>query len=389
MALVPFRYTLRSLFVRRSATLLTVFGTGATVAVLAGVLSLNKGFEALFEEHGREDVVVFLRPGAQSEGESAFSDDRADILLKSTAEIATDATGAPLASAESFLAVRLRKNDGGETNVPIRGVQSATFAIRADEIRIVEGRAFEPGSDEVIVGRPAAKRIRNANVGDVLTLNTTPFRVVGVFEHDGPLDSEVWGDVERMRVALNRPVYNRIVAVLAPGANVAELSERLETDRQVPAKVQTERDYLKEQTGRLSGALQFLGFFLAVIMGTAAVFTGTNTMLSALASRVHEIGILLATGFRPFAISIAFLVESLLIGLLGGVVGCLLALPLNGVETGTTNWQTFTEVAFAFRVTPGVMIQAVMFSLILGLLGGLWPAVRAAGLTPTDALRRR
>lgn len=389
MALVPFKYTLRSLFVRRSATLLTVFGTGATVAVLAGVLSLNKGFEALFEAHGREDLVVFLRPGAQSEGESAFSDDRADILLKSLAEVATDASGAPLASAESFLAVRLRKTDGGETNVPIRGVQPATFAIRAGEIRIVEGRNFQPGSDEVIVGRPVSERIRDASVGDVLTLNTTPFRVVGIFEHDGPLDSEVWGDVERMRVALKRPVYNRVLAQLRPDAEVAALAARLEDDRQVPAKVQTEREYLRNQTGMLSGALQFLGFFLAVIMGTAAVFTGTNTMLSALASRVHEIGILLSTGFRPMAISLAFLLESLLLGLLGGVVGCLLALPLNGVETGTTNWQTFTEVAFAFRVTPDVLVRAVGFALILGLLGGTWPAVRAARLDPTDALRRR
>ena len=389
MALVPFRYTLRSLFVRRSATLLTVFGTGATVAVLAGVLSLNKGFEALFEEHGRDDVVVFLRPGAQSEGESAFSDDRADILLKSTAEIATDANDVPLASAESFLAMRIRKTDGGETNVPIRGVQSATFEIRKDELRIVEGRNFEPGSDEVIVGRPVSSRIRNAAVGDVLTLNTTPFRVVGIFEHDGPLDSEVWGDVERMRVALNRPIYNRIIAQLAPDASADELAARLENDRRVPAKVKTERKYLSDQTGMLSGALQFLGFFLAVIMGTAAVFTGTNTMLSALASRVYEIGILLSTGYRPFAIAVAFLVESLVIGLLGGLLGCLLALPLNGVETGTTNWQTFTEVAFAFRVTPGVLLQAVFFALVLGLAGGLWPALRAARLTPTEALRRR
>ncbi len=172
------------------------------------------------------------------------------------------------------------------------------------------------------------------------------------------------------------------------GVKGSSLSERLEVDKEIPAKVMTEREYLSSQTLVLSIILVFLSSFLGIVMGIAAVFTATNTMLSALASRTHEIGILLATGFRPFAIFCSFLLESLILGVLGGLAGCILTFPINGIETGTTNFQTFTEVAFAFRVTPTVLVTAIVFSLALGLLGGAIPAWRAARMTPTQALRR-
>lgn len=387
MALVPFSYNARSLFVRRSATILTIIGIGATVAVVSGVLALQQGFQTLFSESGRDDLVVFLRPGATSEGESAFQPERADILMKSLPEIATDA-GKPLASAELFLAVRRHKLDGGETNVPIRGIQPMTLTIRADALQITQGRHFEPGSDEVIVGKSLTGRIQNCSLGDVVQINTVPFRVVGVFESDGPFDSEIWGDVDRMSVALNRPAYSRIIAQLKPEVDVEALSEKLEGDKQVPAKVMTEKEYLSSQTSALSGVLIGLGAFLGIVMGTAAVFTGTNTMLAALSARTHEIGVLLALGFRPFAVFLAFLLEALLLGVLGGAVGCLMALPLNGVRTGTTNFQTFTELAFAFRVTPTVLVVAVLFAIVLGVAGGAWPAWRAARMSPSIAMRR-
>ncbi len=385
---LPITYNVRGLLVRRTSTLLTVVGIAATVAVLAGVLSLQQGFTRLFREAGREDVVVFLRPGATSEGESAFPRERAEILVKSTPEIALDGAGAPLAARELYLAVRLRKHDGGETNVPIRGVQSASFDLRGDDISFIEGRRFTPGSDELIVGRALTTRIGNSALGDVIVLNTTPFRVVGIFDHDGPFASELWGDSERLMEALQRPMFSRVVARLVPGTDVDALATRLANDRQVPTKVMSERAYLSSQTQALSAVLVVLGTFLALVMGTAAVFTGTNTMLAALASRVHEIGVLLSIGFRPWSIFVAFLRESLLLGLLGGVLGALVVLPLDGVRTGTTNFQTFTEVAFAFRVTPPVIATAIAFALLLGLLGGAWPAWRAARLVPTEALRR-
>jgi putative ABC transport system permease protein len=388
MALVPFSYNLRSLVVRWSATLLTVLGIGATVAVLSGVLALQQGFQTLFTEHGREDIVVFLRQGATNEGDSVFSLERMMILTKSLPEAEIPPGQPPLVSAEMYLAVRRFKQDGGETNVPIRGLQPRSFDIYGDDVRVVAGRRFQPGTDEVMVGTKLTDRIQDCRLGDTLLLNTTPFRVVGVFDHDGPFKSEVWGDRDRLAEALERPIFNRVIAILRPGTDLGELARRMDADPQVPSKVMTEREYLTSQTQALSFVLQALGAFLAIVMGVAAVFTATNTMLAALATRTHEIGILLSLGFRPYAIFLSFLFESLVLGLVGGAVGCLMALPLNGVDTGAMNFQTFTEVAFAFRVTPDVMRTAVTFSLVLGLIGGTWPALRAASLRPTQALRR-
>jgi len=388
VALVPLSYNLRSLLVRWSATLLTVFGIGATVAVLAGVLALQQGFETLFTASGREDVIVFLRQGATNEGDSVFTLERSQILTKSLEEAESLNEGEPLIAGEMYLAVRRFKIDGGETNVPIRGVSPRSFDIYGEGVRQVEGRRFASGVDEVIVGRKLVDRIRDCQVGATLTLNTTPFTVVGVFDSDGPFSSEIWGDRDRIGEALERPVMNRVVAILKPGTDLEALKQRMDADPQVPSKVMTEKEYLTSQTEALSFVLRRLGLFLAIVMGTAAVFTATNTMLAALAARTYEIGILLAIGYRPYAIFLSFLFEALVLGLAGGAVGCLLALPLNGVDTGAMNFQTFTEVAFAFRVTPEVMVTAVVFALILGLVGGTWPALRAASMRPTEAMRR-
>ncbi len=390
MALVPFSYNIRSLLVRRSATLLTVLGIGATVAVLAGVLALQQGFERLFTEAGSDDLIVILRKGSTSEGESILPREQVNTLIKSIPEFATNAAGLPMASGERYLAVRRFKLNGGETNVPIRGVQPMTFELRGDDtLPIIEGRRFRPGTDEVIVGSKLPGRIRDCRLDDVIVLNTTPFRVVGVFDHVGPFSSEIWGDAERFAEALDRSGFNRVIARLRPEVPVAAFIERLGNHEQVASKAMTERVYFSSQTEAFSLALIGLGSFLAVIMGVAAVFTATTTMLAALAARTHEIGILKSLGFRPFPIFLSFLFESLLLGLLGGVVGCLLTLPINGVETGTMNFQTFTDVAFAFRVTPQVLVTAVIFAVVLGLLGGAWPAWRAARMTPVEAWRRR
>lgn len=386
--LVPLSYNLRSLWVRRASTLLTVVGIGATVAVLSGILALQQGFASLFRESGREDVAVFLRPGSPSEGESFFTRDRALELIKTVPEIALGPGGQPLGAAEVYLAIRRLRMDGGETNVPIRGVQPATFALTPG-LEVVEGRPLRPGADEVLVGSKLTGRIRNCRVGEVIRINTTPFRVVGVFDYDGPFASEIWGDLDRMLEALERPGPSRVVARLRPGTDVAALSARMEEDQRVPAAVQTERDYLASMSAVMSAILLTLGGILATIMGIAAVFTATNTMLSALATRVHEVGILLSIGYRPLPIFLSFLLEAAVLGVLGGLVGSLITLPLHGVETGTTNFNTFTEVAFAFRITPEVLLTAALFSLLLGLLGGAWPAWRAARMTPTEALRRQ
>ncbi|MBL8755378.1 MAG: ABC transporter permease [Planctomycetes bacterium] len=385
--LVPLRYNLRSLFVRASATLLTVCAIGATVAVLAGMLSLQQGFAVLFQERGRDDLAVFLRKGATSEGESGLTREQCEILAKEVPEIARTTDGQPLASAELFLAVRLRKFDGGETNVAIRGVQPASFAIHGDDLRIVAGENIRPGQDELIVGQGLLGRIADCRVGDTLRINTVTFRIVGTFTGKGGYQSEIWGDLERLAAALQRPVRSRVLAKVAPGTDLAAVQERYTADLRVQPRVESEREYLASQTGDLSQRFTLLGGFLALIMGIGAVFTGTNSMLGTIGARTHEIGILKAIGYRPFAIFAAFLLEAVLLGLLGGAAGCLLVLPFQGAETGTMN-QTFSEVTFAFRTTLPVLVEAIGFAGLLGLVGGLLPAWRAARMTPTQALRR-
>lgn len=389
MKLVPISYSLRSIWVRRSATLLTVFSIGATVAMLAGVLALQQGFETLFVDSGRDDLYVFLRPGSGSEGLSGFPRSEMNVLIKSLDEIAEGEDGRPLASAESFLAVRLFKTGGtGETNVPIRGVQQRSLDLVSDEWSIVEGRSFDPGTDEIIVGSKLTNRIENCKMGETLMINTTPFKVVGVFDGPGPEASEIWGDVDRIMDALQRAAFNRVIAKLDPGTDIEEFRNKMSQHPQQPASITTEREYLTKQKGTLSVLLYFVGGFIGLVMGIAAIFTAVNTMLSALAARTKEIGILLSIGYRPFSVFLAFLFEATLLGLIGGVIGCILAIPVNGIETGTSNFDTFTEVAFAFRLTPQVLVTAVIFALLLGLLGGAWPAFKAARMQPTEALRR-
>ena len=472
---VPLSYNVRSLFVRKSATALTVLGIGATVAIVSGVLALQQGFRTMFTTGGRADIALFLRPGANSEGDSQFSRDRGLELIKRVPEIEIGPQG-PIASMEAYLAVLLSPVRGGVTNVPLRGVQPMTFEIRRDELHIVEGRNFTPGNDELIVGKRLVDRIANCRIGDVIQLNKTPFRVVGVFEHDGQFGGEVWGDLDRLLSAMGRYGPNRVIAQMKPGTDVGapdpsdvfqmddpekmvenvladhmspaaaketvgrllaahtdwrelldmpqaelvaaigapsggekaaqeigkqlgkarekldpkpgSLADRLKNDPVVPAKVISEKQFLASQTVMLSFMLIGLSAALGFIMGLAAIFTATNTMLSALAARTHEIGILLAMGYRPIPIFVSFMFEALVLGLIGGLAGCLMAVPFNGVKAGTMNFQTFTEMAFSFKVTPLVLGVAISFSLMLGLLGGAWPAWRAARLKPTIALRQ-
>ncbi|GDY02013.1 multidrug ABC transporter permease [Planctomycetota bacterium] len=387
MALVPFRYNLRSLWVRRSSTLLTMCAIGATVAVLAGMLSLQQGFATMFAESGRDDLAIFLRNGATSEGESGMTREQTELIKKETREISLAADGKPLAAAEMYLAVRRRKVTGGETNVAMRGVEPMTFQVHGDALQINAGRIPIPGSDELIIGQDLVERIADCKIGDTLVINVTPFKIVGTFRGKGGYQSEIWGDLDRLGEALQRPVRSRVIAKIAPNTDLAAIEARYSEDKRVQPKVQTERSYLQSQTQVLSITFTVLGIFLSAIMGLAAVFTGTNAMLSLVSSRTHEIGILLSLGFRPFAVFLAFQMEALLLGTLGGILGCLMVLPFQGAQTGTMN-QTFSEVVFAFRTTPSVMLIAILFASLLGLFGGALPAVRAARLRPTEALRR-
>ncbi len=389
MKLVPLSYPLRSLFVRRGPTLFSAFGIGLTVAVLGGVMALREGFSATLAENGREDVAVYLRPGATSEGESVVRYPADSSVLKTRPEVALDAAGLPLAAVESFVGVTLAKLDGsGTTIVTVRGIEAATLAIHGSRLRIIEGRALTLNGNELIVGAPISRRMKGCQVGGTVTLNVTPFTVVGVFEHDGGYESEIWGDVESITSATKRPFRQRVIALMKPGTDPEQVAASVKADKRLPVEMKTERAYFRSQTTANSGMLMVLATILTTLMGTAAVLGAVNTMLASLGARTREVGILMSIGYRGFPIFLSFLLEAACIGALGGALGCLLVIPLNGLETSTTNWNTFTEAAFAFRVTPTLLARSVFLAVILGLLGGAVPAWRASRMLPTEALRR-
>lgn len=385
---LPLRYTLGNIAVRRSATALTALGIAMTVAVFAGVLALNAGFESIYAPRGETGLAIYLRPGATSEGESVIRRDEAEILTKERPEVRRDEkTGQPLAAAELFLAVYMEKVGGGVTNVALRGIQPMSLPLRGDVVKLVEGRWFEWGSDELVVGQPLTERMQDCRVGDILEINTVTFKVVGVFEAATAEGGEVWGDAERMMAALDRPVFSRVIARVNPGTDLAAVAEELVRDERTPVNVKSERAYLADQTTATGGMLEKLAVILSVVMGIAAVLGAMNTMLASVAARTHEIGVLLAIGYSRAAVFVSFLLESALIGLIGGVLGLLIALPFDGVETGFMNWNTFTDVSFAFRLTPALAAKSFVLAFGLGLIGGALPALRAARLKPVEAFR--
>lgn len=385
---LPTGYTTRNLMRRRSQVLFTALGIAFTTAVLCGILSLRNGFEQLFRPLGAEEVAVYLRIGATSEGDSGIPRESARIIIKERPEILRDDQGNPLAAAECFLALYMEKMNGGLVNAPLRGIEEASLKLHPTPPRLLEGRWPDWGSDEVVVGRPLVARLKNCSLGDTLTLNTTPFAVVGVYEFDNSQGSEIWGPVERMLEALDRPVYNRVIARVHPDLDFAMATEQLEEDPRLSFSITRQSEYLAAQTTGLSTSLLLLSIFLTIIMGSAAVIGTMNTMLATVASRTHEIGILLAIGYSRIEVFLAFLLESAQVGLIGGLIGLLMVAPFHGIETGAANFNTFTDISFSFQLSPTIALTSVLLSFLLGLIGGAIPAWIAANRSVVDAIRR-
>jgi len=384
---LPLSYPLRNLVVRKSTTLLTALGVAMTVAVFAGVFSLRDGFQRAYDVGGRSDLGIYLRVGANAEGESGIGRDRVEILLDERPEIARKDDGSPIAAAETFLAVYMEQIGGGLTNVPLRGIQPLSLELHGERLRLADGRWMQWGSDEIVVGRPLTERMQNCRIGDTLVLNTTPFLVVGVYDLPGAQSGEVWGDVERMMEALDRQFFQRVIAQLREGTDLEAVAKELESDARVASKFLDERSYLKAQTGMLGGMLTMLATVLTVIMSLGAVVGSAITMSAAVSARTHEIGVLMAIGYTRAAVVLTLLLEAALIGLIGGALGLLLALPFDGLQTGMVNWNTFTDVSFRFDLTFTLAGKSFLLAFGLGLIGGLVPALRAASLKPVEALR--
>jgi len=382
---------LRSIPSRLGTSLVVVVGIAGVVGVLVSVLAMAEGFRHTLASTGRDTRVIMLRAGSDSELASGVARDQA-TLLASLPGIARDAGGRPLATAELMVMVDLpRRGQSDPNNVPLRGVQPAAFAVR-DEVRLVEGRGFERGVREVVVGRKAAAQFAGLEVGSRIAFRDSDWTVVGVFETGGDVhESEIWADVEVAMSAFRRTGFQSITATLADGsdAGLAAVREGVRRDPRFSISVLREPEYYARQATVLSTLINVLGYGVGVFMAIGAVFGALNCMYSAIASRQVEIATLRAIGFASTPVVVSVMIEALLLALLGGVAGGALAyVYCDGASLSTLNFSTFSQVAFDFRVTPRLLAEGLLWALLIGVAGGLLPAVRAARLPVTVALRR-
>ena len=387
MARVPLAYNLRNLAARRVSTALTALGIALVAWVFIFTLALAGGFQAALTTTGVAENAIVTRKGSTSELMSILPRDVASAIT-TQGEIARAPDGTPLAASELMVVWNLPRKSGTKTNVVVRGVGPKSFALRP-KVRLVQGRQFRPGLDEIIVGRMVAERFQNCGIGDRIRLAGREWTVVGVFDAQGSTyDSEIWGDVELFMPVFDRPVYQSLTLRLAEPGYLDPLKKRLESDPRMNVEIEREDRFYADQSSGLSSMLRMLGLFVTSIMSLGAIFGALNTMYAAVGNRTREIGTLLAIGFSRGAILTSFLIESVLLALIGGALGCLLALPVRSFTTGTMSFATFAELAFRFQVTPGMLLAGLLFSAFMGLLGGYLPARRAATMPIVDSLRQ-
>jgi ABC-type lipoprotein release transport system permease subunit len=384
---IPLIYNVRNVVQRPVATLATAIGIGLVVAILIGALALAAGFQAALIETGSPDNAIVLRVGADSEISSGLSLDQANIV-RALADVATDAQGRPLVSPELLVLTNLdRKGLQGSSNIPVRGMTQEGQALRG-QVQIVEGRMFAPGTDELVVGRRMARRFENCKIGDTMRFGQRDFTVVGHFDAGGSaFDSEVWGDQTVLGPAFQREGYQSITFRMRDRSRLPAIEKELEADPRLGVQVQSERAWYTNQSQLLGSIIRVAGVFITLIMAVGAIFGALNTMYAAVGARTREIAVLLTLGFSPWAVMVSFVIESVIIAIIGGLIGCLLALPINGITTSTTNWSSFSELAFSFRVTPVALGVGMLFAVGIGLAGGFFPARRAATQRLATTLR--
>lgn len=382
------RFGLMSLPQRRGSVAATLIGTAGVVAVLVGVLSIAAGFRRAMAVSGSPDGVVVLRSGADTEMVSGFSREQTKVIADAPG-IARNQAG-PLASAELFVIINLpKKSTGLDANIPLRGVEAPALRVR-DQLKIVAGRMFEWGKDEVIVGEGAAREFSGLDLGSTIKVGRYQWPVVGIFSAGGGVaESEIWADAKVLQDAYHRgDSFQSVYARLTSPDAFSTFKDALTTNPQLAVKVVRQTDFYAEQSEMLTRLITSLGLIIAVLMAIGAVFGALNTMYSAVASRTREIGTLRALGFGSGAVVAAVLLESILLALAGGGTGAAIAyFAFNGFHTATMNWQSFSQITFAFAVTPRLLIEGIVWATVIGTVGGLFPAVRAARLPIAAALR--
>ncbi|MFH1147180.1 MAG: ABC transporter permease [Pseudomonadota bacterium] len=384
---IPFSYSFRNLWTRRLTTILTAGGMALVVFVFAAILMLAEGLRQTLVETGSHDNVVAIRKAAASEVQSGVDRVQASIVA-SLPQIAGGRNGRPLVAKELVVLINLPKRGSDKpSNVVIRGASEASFPLRP-QVRIASGRLFRPGSSEIIAGKSIAKRFKGGGIGESLRFAMRNWRVVGVFDAGATgFSSEIWGDADQMMPAFRRQSYSSVIFRLRNPADFDGVKKQIESDPRLTLEAKRETRYYADQSEMMATFLRVLGIALTLIFSIGAVIGAMITMYAAVSNRITEIGTLRALGFRGRSILIAFLMESLLLGLVGGLAGLFFASFMQLFTVSTMNWQTFSELAFTFTLTGEIVWKALAFSVVMGLLGGALPAVRASRMKIVDALR--
>lgn len=385
---IPVIYNLRSVKQRWNSAVVAILGIAGTVGVFVAMLSLAKGFKATLVASGAPDNAIVLRTGSTNEMDSSVTLDQVHVIedAPGVARAGSD----PLVSPEVVVIRNFPlRSTGTDANVQVRGVSPRALEVRK-QVKVTEGRFFEPGLFELVAGRNATHSYSGLELGDSIKFGGANWKVVGVMDAGGSaFDSEVWADSRVLDQVYHYPqdVFRSVTVHLTSAGALQQFKDALTSDPRMSVGVSREVEYYDKESQALTRMITVLGGIVAVIMGIGAIFGALNTMYSAVAERGREIATMRALGFGGPSVVTSFIIESLFIAFVGGLVGCIAVLPLNGLTTGTINWQTFSHLAFAFKITTPLLAAGILFALLMGLLGGIFPAIRAARRPVAEALR--
>jgi putative ABC transport system permease protein len=385
---IPVAYNLRSAKERWTSSVVAVLGIAGTVGVFVAMLALARGFKATVVSSGLPQNAIVQRGGADTAMTSILTIDDVRVV-EDAPQVARQGNQALVSPEVVVIAPLPLRDTGTDANVSVRGVLPRALQVR-DQVKIVEGRFLQPGLAEAVIGKGARHAYTGLDLGATVRIGAGTWTIVGVFDAKGTVfDSEVWADASVLDGFYQRPtnVFQSVTARLRSPEDFSAFKALLEGDPRVNVSAQREPEYYEKQSQMVTTLITVLGTLIAVVMALGAVFGALNTMYSAVSERAREIAVLRAIGFGGGAIVLSFFVESLIIAFVGGLVGCVAVLPVNGITTGTINWQTFSHLAFAFRITPDLLAMGMVFALIMGALGGLPPAVRAARANVATTLR--
>ena len=383
---IPIRYNLGSLWVRRTGTVMTILGISLTVSIVVIMLALVTGMESTYVESGHPKQLIVLRQGSLTEVNSFF-DQETFPAIRFLPGVARNDRDEPLVSGEIVVVVNHARISGEASNITVRGLAELGFELRP-EIELVRGRKFQPGLREIMVSESISNRFQNMKMGDSISIAKSRWKVVGIFNAGGSAyDSEVLAHYSEIAEDWDRVgTYSSVLLKAENDAAVEDIVRRVADDQRINLQGILQKSYFEEQTSSSMG-IRALSYFIAIVMGIGACFAAMNTMYGMVMARSREIGTLRAIGFRSRSILASFMMESVMLSLVGGVLGCLLALPIHGITTGTANFQTFSELLFSFRITPAILAQGLIFAVLVGTLGGYLPARRAARQALVDVMR--